>query len=205
MIIWGSRGITSIIGQHNFHCPRCDQARLGYLKQVRTYFTIYFIPLIPMMVAGRYVECTSCSGSYGEEILGYDPEKERQETFMQLLRVMITAALADGMVDDKELREIQKQYQEMSGFPAPDQVVQKEIELAQNANATLNSYVGTIAGTLSPQGKGLVIKLAFHTMAASGGLQPGHQEQLMKLSETLRVPQDQFMALIQQLSEAPKV
>ena len=200
MIIWGSRGLTSEVSRHHFHCPQCSVQREGALKQVRNFFTVYFIPLIPLNVAGRYVECTSCSGSFGEEILSYDPAQEQRENQTQMLRVMVMSALADGMVDDGERAEINKQYSEFAGFPLPPQTLENEIQMAMGSGSDLNKYVASFAENLSGQGKALLVKLAFHTMSASGDLQPGHQKQLADLSNTLGVPQDQYMALIDQLS-----
>ncbi|TWT83104.1 Tellurite resistance protein TerB [Planctomycetes bacterium CA13] len=201
MIIWGSRGLTSVVESTQFHCPQCSANRSGNLKQVRNFFTLYFIPLIPLNVAGRFVECTSCGGTFAEEILSYDPEVEQQETNSHLLRVMVMAALADGQMDDAERGEIQKQYMELTGLPIPAATLEQETELAHQSKADLNSYVGKIAGDMSPHGKALVVKLAFHTMSAGGDLQPGHQAQLAKLSTTLGIPQDQYVELINHLSE----
>ena len=63
------------------------------------------------------MECSACSGSFDEGILSYDPEKERQEDEIRMLRVMVMAALADGRVDDLERGEIHKQYEEITGLP----------------------------------------------------------------------------------------
>ena len=94
MIIWGSRGLTSVVENGQFHCPQCGTDRMFNLKQVRNFFTLYFIPLIPLNVAGRYVECGSCGGTFSEETKSYDPEKERQEMHTRMLRVMLMAATA---------------------------------------------------------------------------------------------------------------
>lgn len=118
-----------------------------------------------------------------------------------MLRVMIMAALADGEVDAAEESAIKKQYMDLAGLPVAATTLETEIGLAKSSTGNLNSFVGSIAKDLSPHGKALVVKLAFHTMSAAGDLRPGHQEQLAKLSETLQIPQDQYMALIDQLSQ----
>lgn len=201
MIIWGSRGLTSTLESRQFHCPQCGTGRACSLKQVRNFFTLYFIPVIPLNVAGRYVECGSCGGTFAEEALEYDPEKAREETNMQMLRVMILAALADGTVDDDEYDEIRKQYLELAGLPVSGEVLEREIRLATEAKADLNGFVSRFAGELTPHGKALVVKLAFHTMTASSELQPGHHAQLTRLQSTLQIPDDQYRALIEHLSE----
>lgn len=201
MIIWGTRGITSSLQYAEFYCPQCGGQRSGTLKQVRNFFTLYFIPLIPLDVAGRYVECGSCGGTFAEEILQYDPEKERQQTHAQLLRVMALAALADGEVDPAERAEIQKQYAEFAGLPMGADRLDREISEARASGADLNSFCSELAPSLTPHGKAMVVKLAFHTMSATGVLQAGHQTQLAKLATTLHIPEDQYKELIAQLSE----
>jgi uncharacterized tellurite resistance protein B-like protein len=200
MIIWGSRGLTSVVESGQFHCPQCGTDRAFSLKQVRNFFTLYFIPLIPLNIAGRYLECGSCGGTFAEEARAYDPERERQEMHTRMLRVMIMAALADGEVDETERRAIKEQYQDLVGLPVAAATLENEIGLAKSSSGNLNSFVGGIANNLSPHGKALVVKLAFHTMSAAGDLRPGHQEQLTKLADTLKIPRDQYMELIDQLS-----
>ena len=200
MILLGSRGITSTLEDRQFQCPQCSGTQNGKLKQVRNFFTVYFIPIIPLNVAGRYVECSSCAGTFGEEVLSYDPEKERQENETRMLRVMVMAALADGRVDDLERGEINKQYEEITGLPLAANTLNEEIRMATSSGADLNTYAASFASDLSGKGKALLVKLAFHTMSASGELQPGHQQQLMKLSGTLGIPEEQYMTLIDQIS-----
>ena len=205
MIIWGSRGLTSTVEPATFHCPQWDLSQSGNVKQVRNFFTLYFIPIIPMNVAGRYVECTSCGGTYDENILSYDPEEERAEFNTQLLRVMVMAALADGAVDPYERQEMEKQYVKLAGLPVPAATLEQEIAWAQTSGGDLNSFVAHMTADLSPHGRALIVKLAFHTMSASGDLQEGHQTQLTRLAETLEIPQDQFLELIEHLSEPDEI
>ncbi len=200
MIIYGSRGITSVVETGQFNCPQCESPREFRLKQVRNFFTLYFIPLIPLDVAGRFLECGSCRGTFDEKIRSYDPAQEQLEMQSQMLRVMVMAALADGGVDDIERAEIKRQFLELFESDVTDETLNDEIAMATSSGADLNSYVATLADDLSDQGIELVVRLAYFTMSAGGDLQPGHQTQLAKLSETLGIPQDQYMELINQLT-----
>jgi hypothetical protein len=201
MIIWGTRGLTSTVESGSFNCPSCASVRPYSLKQVRSFFTLYFIPIIPLMVRGRYVECHSCGGTFAEEITAYDPAKEREETNTQLLRVMVLAALVDGEVDADKRAEIKKQYLEIAGLPVSQETLDGEIRMAKEANTTINHFVSSFADSLSPHGKALIIKLAFHTMSAGGDLAQSHLTQLVALRDTLQIPNDQFQELITMLSE----
>lgn len=201
MIIWGTRGITSTVEESTFHCPQCRTQRDGRLKQVRRFFTLYFIPIIPLDVAGRYVECTGCAGTYAEEILQYDPVAEQQKTFDEMLRVMILAALADGQVDTDERSEIKRQYTAMAGLPVSEDKLDEEVRFAVQSGTTLNDFVAKVAPDYSPQGKGLVIRLTYSVMSAHGPLEQGHKQQLAGLAKTLGIPDDQFLDFLRQLRE----
>lgn len=200
MIIWGSRGLTSVVHSGNFHCPRCSTDRPFSLKEVKNYFTLYFIPLIPMGSAGKYVECHNCGGTFAEEVMSYDPQKEQEETNSQLLRVMVMAALADGHVDTAERDEINRQFMEFAGLPVATGQLDQEIEMAQSSGATLFSYARLLESQLSPHGKALVVRIAYHVMAA-GGHQSGHRDQLAQLGNALGFPQDQHVELIKHVAQ----
>lgn len=171
------------------------------LVQVRRVFTLYFIPLIPMGVAGKYVECMDCGESFAEEILDYDPEEERKTLQTRMLRVMILAAFSDEHIDNAERNVIKDQYIDLFGIPVSPKRLEKEIEIADSSNATLNTYVRKIGGELSPHGKALVIKLAMITMRASGKLSREQWEDFDELGETLDIPEDEFKALIEHIRE----
>ncbi len=76
IIIWGSRGLTSHLDTGEFNCPHCEERQGFDLKQVRPFFTLYFIPIFPVGGATRYVECRSCGNTYTEAVLSYEPPSE---------------------------------------------------------------------------------------------------------------------------------
>ncbi|WP_367890590.1 zinc-ribbon domain-containing protein [Sinomicrobium kalidii] len=73
MIIFGTRGISSTQTSGKFHCPQCNAQQSYKRKKVTKFFTLYFIPLIPLGKRGEYVECTTCKTTFYTGILG-DPE-----------------------------------------------------------------------------------------------------------------------------------
>jgi uncharacterized tellurite resistance protein B-like protein len=200
MVIWGIRGVTFTLEERQFQCPDCVATQNGKLKHVRNFITLYFIPIIPLNVSKRYVQCGNCDQTFDEKILSYDYEKERQQQQIRMLRVMVMSALADGQVDDPERQEINNQYEKIAGSPPEKNILAQEIRMATTSGADLNSFVSAFSNELDDQEKALVVKLAFYTMSASGELQPGHQKQLMKLSTTLGISEKQYMRLIDQFA-----
>jgi len=67
LIIFGRRNSTSVVNTGEFNCPVCGPGRTYAHKEVKRWFTLYFIPLIPLGTAGAYVECQSCAKTFAPE------------------------------------------------------------------------------------------------------------------------------------------
>ena len=68
-IIWGWRAVKALLGTGTFYCPRCQGDR-GYRHfAARRWFTLFFIPMIPLKALGTYVECDVCHGTFVESVL----------------------------------------------------------------------------------------------------------------------------------------
>ena len=73
MIIWGTRVRYKDLGEGEFFCPRCQMKRPYKHKKATRYFTLYFIPLIPMGQLGELVECQACKTAYETSVLQLRP------------------------------------------------------------------------------------------------------------------------------------
>src|SRR5258708_6295186 len=73
MIIFGTRGVTWNGESGEFVCPGCGGTTQQYTrKTIRRFFTLYFIPLIPLDKLGEYIECQHCRNTYNEQVLSYN-------------------------------------------------------------------------------------------------------------------------------------
>ena len=52
LLIWGLRVFYRTIGQGVFHCRRCGGDRHYRLRSGRRFFTLFFIPVIPLNKVG---------------------------------------------------------------------------------------------------------------------------------------------------------
>jgi hypothetical protein len=69
MLIWGWRTLFKTLMEGLFHCPGCGGDRRYAHKQARTWFTLFFLPVIPLKVLGEHVECQTCKKSYDLRVL----------------------------------------------------------------------------------------------------------------------------------------
>lgn len=71
MIIFGFGARTHKTGSGQFACPRCGVPRSYTRKKARRYFTLYFIPLIPLGELGEFIECDVCHTAYPLAVLDH--------------------------------------------------------------------------------------------------------------------------------------
>ena len=69
MIIFGWRAFYRTIAQGMFHCRHCGADRQYRQRAGRRWFTLFFIPVIPLNSVGDYVQCTACRTRYVAGVL----------------------------------------------------------------------------------------------------------------------------------------
>ena len=67
LIIFGLRVFYRTIAQGTFHCRRCGGDRQYRHRAGRRWFTLFFLPVIPLNSVGEHVQCTTCRTRYVTE------------------------------------------------------------------------------------------------------------------------------------------
>jgi uncharacterized tellurite resistance protein B-like protein len=206
MIIWGSRGVTSSRATGMFYCPQCDQQRSYDHKQIRRFFTLYFIPIIPLDTVADYVECQFCKGTFKDAVLSYDP-RAQQEAFRRefeyaLQRAMVLTMLADGEAGQTELQafaSLGKSY----GLPGLDpSQVQVLVAKATTDRRSLAQQLGPLSAQLNAAGKERLLEAAVRMAAADGTLQPQELEILESIAKALGVSSAHLKGIVSENSAA---
>lgn len=71
MIIFGTSGITSVEKKGTYHCPACGAGAGFQHKSIRRFFSLFFIPMIPLNKVADFIECSRCGGSFKPEVLNW--------------------------------------------------------------------------------------------------------------------------------------
>jgi len=206
MIIYGTRGIKSTAEKGNFNCPACNAHSPYKKKRVRRFFTLYFIPLIPLDKMGEYVECDTCQATFDPEILTYDPAEESQRIesyfFIACKQVMITMLLADGVIHDGEIKMLQQQFQQISGTFVPEDELREEIAQISQQGVNTQEVLTGLAPSLNDQGKETLVKAAYAIALSDGtsALHPAEEQYLFQLGQILELSNahmDNYEAIFQ--------
>jgi uncharacterized tellurite resistance protein B-like protein len=188
MIIYGTRTMNSTEGISAFHCPRCGGQREGKIQSANRWFTLYFIPVIPMGSAGRYVECTACAGTYATEILNYDPAAEQAALAVEFRRMLAMVLLASGRTQPKYVEAVQNACFDVFEINVPIDEIHADLRMAQDARAELRPYLQLKAGDLSANGKKLLVRVAAQILSAAGPMHESDKGVVRQIGETIGVP-----------------
>ncbi|MEZ6244258.1 MAG: TerB family tellurite resistance protein [Phycisphaerales bacterium] len=210
MIIYGWRGVTKTVDRGNFFCPQCN-AEQGYQrKSVRRFFTLYFIPVIPLNKLGEFVRCDACRGDFREEVLQADPRHAaglRDAVRDAIRRVMVAIAAADGRLEDNEVSMLRHIYLDLTKTTLDEWELRNEIDAAVATPIDLGAELGPMAPHLSDEGKDLVLRAALLIAGADGHVDEKEMATITRVAGILNVAPDRFDAILgayeQAVSEEP--
>ena len=159
MIIFGTRGLTLNKGKPGqFFCPGCDGRRSYQGRKVQRFFTLYFIPLIPLDVLQEMVQCLTCKQNYKPAVLQHDPSAQREAQQVQfnenVSALLVHFARMSDRRDPVFLGEVASLYKGLTGADLTAEAVTADL-----ARAPLNIIPATerLAQTLNDRGREAVV------------------------------------------------
>ena len=96
LIIFGLRVFYRTIAQGTFHCRRCGGDREYRHRSGRRWFTLFFLPVIPLNSAGEHVRCTTCRTRYVTDVLSQPTTAQMQVALPVGMRAAVSAMLRSG-------------------------------------------------------------------------------------------------------------
>jgi len=103
-IIFGTRGVRSTIKEGKFLCPQCQEFTPYKHKKVTQFFTLYFIPLIPLGSKGTYVECQQCRNTFVERVLELS-QLQANQTRVQNQNPALEVEEAEVIIEQKQIEK----------------------------------------------------------------------------------------------------
>ena len=192
MIIYGDRCITSSFENGNFYCPTCTVERDYQWYKVRKWFTLYFIPLIPLNIVGEYIECGACENTYETEAVEYDADRyeadqiEFEAEYQKAVRnIMILMMLVDGKIDPEEIDVIQEIYSQLTGNECDQRTLEHDIAAMKDQQPKIKDFINGAIGLLNENGKIFVYKAAFLVAIADGEIAKKEEKLIKSLGKGL--------------------
>ena len=193
-----------------FLCPQCANNQNYKHKKVTRFFTLYFIPLIPLGKAGEFVECQTCKGTFVPRVLDYSPSNSRNEFQSQYEKAMrhsmIMMMLADGHIDDEELIVVQKIINKFGHNDITKEELNKLIEDVQYKKEPIQKYLSKITPSLNEHGKEIIIKCGLAVAAADGNIDDSEINLIQDMAKTMEMSSSHVKGILQEMAKSePKI
>jgi hypothetical protein len=157
MIIWGWRSLTGVLANGEFYCPQCAARRPYRHEKVRRWFTLYFIPVIPMDNLGEQITCSHCRNSFLTRVLNNDPEKLKADQLDRIARDWLTlmagVATLCGGVTSEAAQAIVSDIQTATNRSFPPERVSEAAAAVLNPDGSATLRFGSLPDDLSTPGQ----------------------------------------------------
>ncbi len=205
MIIWGTTGITSTREKGEFFCPKCDGRAPYQRKSVRRFFTLYFIPLIPLNKVGEFIRCGKCRSDFNDAVLNHDPDKRAAAldalVKIALLRVLADLVAADGVVADSEIAMMQGVFEEVSGIPLDELDARQYVDEAPTHTGALDALLGGMGPNLTNAGREMVLIAALRIAGSDGEIAPAEWKRIEQFAAALGVSKAHLRGLAGEVTQ----
>lgn len=98
MIIFGFSVFTifGLIGTGQFHCPQCGGDREYEHRTARRFFTLFFLPVIPLDKVGEVVRCKTCRTRFDPAVLRRPTTAQLADALPAAMRAAVAVVLRAG-------------------------------------------------------------------------------------------------------------
>jgi hypothetical protein len=106
------------MAQGMFYCRRCGGDREYRHRAGRRWFTVFFLPVIPLNQVGEHVQCTTCRTRYVTDVLSQPTTARMQAALPAGMRAAVSAMLRSG--DPSSPVSRQRAIEAVNGSGVPD-------------------------------------------------------------------------------------
>ena len=185
MIIWGFRTIFRKIAEGVFHCPQEDSDRPYHLKVAQRFFTLFFIPLIPLKKHGEVVECQSCKSKYDPSVLSRPTTEQMTERLANAVRhAVVAVAQANG---EASLSEREAALKVVGQFRNDEryELLHFDEDLRLLPVHDVDGQLRAVVEFLSDTGRENVLRGVAAVAVADSGISPAEQRILEQVGASL--------------------
>jgi tellurite resistance protein len=195
--LWGWYDWKSTLATGEFHCPRCDGVRPYAHERIRSWFDVFFIPILPLG-SSESVKCQACGATYPEDVLGHESrDPRRAAAFRHALR-RVAAEFMSDRDDAAERQAVQQALSAATGQDLGAAELEREIGSACADPRPLAQHLATLAGGLGEAEKEALVRTALAVARAKGPLRDAQRARLDELAGALRMSGAHLLGVLAQ-------
>jgi hypothetical protein len=199
LIIWGFRVLYTVTGSGIFRCPRCAADRNYVLRSGRRWFTLFFIPIIPLRHVGEHVQCTVCRGAFRPEVLAVPTGAQQQAALVAGMQLAAAAMVKAGRTGAPAARQRAIESVRGTGYAGYDDAALARDVAGAAAPGQLSgdaSPLAAVAAQLPPEAKEYFLAEVIRIGLADGPLAGSERDTAATIADALGMTQAQALGVI---------
>ena len=194
LIIFGLRVFYRTIAQGTFHCRRCGGDRQYRHRAGRRWFTLFFLPVIPLNTVGEHVQCTTCRTRYVTDVLSQPTTAQMQAALPAGMRAAVSAMMRSGDPASAVSRQRAIEAVIGSGVPNYDEAM-LNADLMQPFEA-IRPALNQVGGQLTVQAREWYLAEVIRIALADGPLSETERQAALAIGLDLGMTQAQVVGVV---------
>jgi hypothetical protein len=194
LIIFGLRVFYRTIAQGTFHCRRCGGDRQYRHRAGRRWFTLFFLPVIPLNTVGEHVQCAACRTRYVTDVLSLPTTAQMQAALPAGMRAAVSAMLRSGDPSSPVSRQRAIEAVIASGVPAYDDAA-LSADLMQSFDA-IRPALNQVGAQLTIQAREWYLAEVIRIAMADGALTETERQAALAIGADLGMTQAQVVGVV---------
>ncbi|WP_106791013.1 TerB family tellurite resistance protein [Aquimarina sp. Aq78] len=212
-IIFGTRGLKHTVSESpvlSNSCPNCNNGNLVN-KLYRRWFTLFFIPMIPLDVVDRFYQCDSCKSAYNESVKtilqrSQDEINENQKraklVFAKALIASMThMSIIDGDFAAEEEREIMDAIEGLPEMKEELMAIHQNIKATGNQDNQVFNFLNEARNELSSEALINILAQAAVVLLADGAIEKEEENLMKEYLIACGLPKEMYQTLIDKLMQ----
>jgi hypothetical protein len=118
LLVFGLTAVFRTVSEGTFHCPQCGGDRAYRRRAGRRWFSVFFVPMVPLWRLGHAVECRTCRGRFPVAALRTPTAQQMAETLAAGMRAAAALVLRAG--DPANAAARARAIATVTGYGEPD-------------------------------------------------------------------------------------
>jgi hypothetical protein len=194
LIIFGLRVFYRTIAQGVFYCRRCGGDRQYRHRSGRRWFTLFFIPVIPLNSVGEHVQCGSCRTRYVTDVLSQPTTAQMQVALPAGMRAAASAMLRSGDPNSPVSRQRAIEAVIGAGTPGYDEAM-LNADLMQSFES-IRPALNQVGAQLTIQAREWYLAEVIRIAMADGPLTEGERHAALAIGVDLGMTQAQVVGVV---------
>lgn len=183
LLIFGLSVFFRTVGQGDFHCPNCGGDRHYRRRAARRWFTLFFVPVIPLNRVGEVVECAACRTRFNLDVLRLPTAQQMAAALPAAMRASVAMVLAagDSSASAARTRAVETVHgYGMAGYD--DDTLTTDLETADDG---ANELIAQAGAQLTTEAREWFLAQVVRVALADGAIGAGERQTLHRIAAGL--------------------